>query len=150
MAPLPLLWAPVPISSMFSCQHSLLFTIFPKQVPVMYRYPDAPANGVLPDHATVQRIVTGTLVLPAPLLSSWAFAGAVAAADGTGGAALTALTVVVADTAAAVGAAEGASAGAGAAAPAAAPSHSCCGGLSKSTRRDCCCCCCGVLRQTIT
>ena len=45
----------------------------------MYRYPDAPADGVLTGRAAVQKRVTGALVLPAPLVSSWAFAGAVAA-----------------------------------------------------------------------
>ena len=42
-------------------------------------------------------------VLPALLASSWAFAGAVAAADGAGGATVRALAGAVAATAAAVG-----------------------------------------------
>ena len=43
------------------------------------------------------------LVLPAPTASSWAFAGAVAAADGAGGATVRAFAGAVAATAAAVG-----------------------------------------------
>ena len=49
-------------------------------------------------------------MLPAPLVSSWAFSGAVASADSTGGAAATASAGVVVATSASVGVAAGGSA----------------------------------------
>ena len=63
--------------------------------------------------------------------------GAVAAVDGTGGAAVRAAAGAVAATAAAVEGTKGAlaGAGAGAAATSAAPSYCCCGGLRRTKRR---------------
>ena len=93
------------------------------------------------------------LEFPAPLVSSWACAGAVAAADGTGGATLRASAGAAAALLAASAAAGGLLRR-----PQQAPAQQlllllncCCAGLSKSTSRDCCCCCCcrgGGLRCT--
>ena len=82
------------------------FPIFPKQLPVMYRCPGDPTNGTETIYGQHR------LVSPAPLVSSWAFAGAAAVADGTGGAAVTAPAGAVAATAAAKGGSAGAGAGA--------------------------------------